>query len=150
MAALRRGRRGRKPGWSTDAHDIVDRLFAYGELRSGQQARSMIEDHVASWQPATMQGSIYVLSDGYPALVPGSDDLVTGEVVTLKDLAAVFALLDAFEGESYTRIMQKARLADGSESWTWVYALADPAQAEHAEHVVSGDWVEWQARTQTR
>ena len=107
----------------------------------------MIEEHVADWQPATLHGRIYALPDGYPGLVPGGDDIVNGEIVTLEDLASVFPLLDAFEGENYSRIMQKAQLADGSEIWAWVYALADPTDAEHAEHVTSGDWVEWQART---
>ncbi len=146
MAGLRSGRRRRrKPGWSTDAHEIVDRLFVYGNLRRGQPARNQIADHVVSWQPATARGRIYALPDGYPGLVPGGDGQVTGEVVVLRDLAAVFPLLDAFEGENYARVLQKAVDAAGAELSTWVYALADPVLAEHGEPIESGDWVAWQS-----
>lgn len=144
MAGLRRGRRRRKPGWSTDAQEIVNRLFAYGNLRHGQPARSMIAEHVESWQPASVRGCVYALPDGYPGLVPDGEARVVGEVMVLRDLAAVFPLLDAFEGENYVRVLQRARLENGNELWAWVYVLADPVLAEHAEPVAGGDWVAWQ------
>jgi len=144
MAGLRTGRRRRKPGWSTDAQEIVDRLFTYGNLRSGQPARNMIAEHVASSRPATMRGRIYALPDGDPGLVLDDQDAVVGELLVLRDLAAVYPLLDAFEGENYERLLRRARLDDGTELWAWVYALADPALAEQGEPVTGGDWVAWQ------
>ena len=57
----------RKPGYSSAIHDVVDRLFVYGTLRTGQHARSMILDHVARAEPATTQGTLIGFDD-YPGL----------------------------------------------------------------------------------
>ena len=40
-------RRGRQhEGWSTARHRVVDTLFVYGTLRSGQAARSLVANYV--------------------------------------------------------------------------------------------------------
>jgi gamma-glutamylcyclotransferase (GGCT)/AIG2-like uncharacterized protein YtfP len=57
----------RKAGYSSAIHDIVDRLFVYGTLRTGQHARSLITDHVAHSEAATTQGTL-VGFDDYPGL----------------------------------------------------------------------------------
>ena len=139
-----RERRLRKAaGWSTAQQAIVDRLFVYGSLRSGQAARSLISNHVAAAQPATACGRIYALSDGYPGFLPGSDGVVIGEVVTLSDLGPAFALLDAYEGEEFHRVLHPVLLSDDSEIWAWCYVLADPALAEGGELLPGGDWAEY-------
>lgn len=142
MADSKRG--GRKPGWSTDAQEIVDRVFVYGTLRAGQAPRSMIENHVYDARPATMAGRIVAFPDeGYPGFVADDDAVVLGEVVFLHDLAAAFALLDAYEGEDFRRTLRKATLDNGTEVWCWVYVLADPTLAAAGQPIPSGDWSEW-------
>jgi gamma-glutamylcyclotransferase (GGCT)/AIG2-like uncharacterized protein YtfP len=137
-----RGRR-KKPGWSTDAQEIVNRVFVYASLRSGQAERSMIEEYIARSEPATMEGRLFIVED-LGSFVEG-DGHVVGEVVEINDLAAAFPLLDAFEGEDYARILKKATLASGEEVWAWVYMLANPELAEGAEQIESGDFVAWSA-----
>lgn len=132
--------RGRKTGWSTAAQEIVDRLFVYGTLRSGETARSMIAEHISGSVPGTAYGSIYAFEEGYAGFIAGGDNLVVGEIVTLADLAAAFPLLDAYEGQDYQRVLIKANTSDGEEIWTWVYTLVDPTLAEQAQHIPSGDW----------
>src|SRR5262245_20653785 len=61
VARERRGRR--TAGWSASRQAIVDRLFVYGSLRTGQAARSLIANHVIGSQPATVMGLLYAVAD---------------------------------------------------------------------------------------
>lgn len=131
---------GRKAGWSASRQAIVDRLFAYGSLRSGQPARSLITNHVIASQPATIAGRLYAIADSYPGYLPGEGGTVVGEVLVLGDLAASLALLDAYEGDEFVRGIQEATLADGTRVSAWCYVLASPDLAEGAELIESGDW----------
>jgi gamma-glutamylcyclotransferase (GGCT)/AIG2-like uncharacterized protein YtfP len=130
----------RKPGYSSAVHDVVDRLFVYGTLRTGQHARSMIVDHVARSEPATTQGTLIGFDD-YPGLIDDGDTTVIGELVWLTDLAAAFALLDAYEGDDFIRVLRKIRTESGADDWAWVYVLADPRMAADGQTIRSGDWV---------
>lgn len=138
----------RKPGYSSAIHDVVDRLFAYGTLRSGQTARSMIADHVRSHEPATTAGVLIAFPD-YPGLIDAATGTVTGELVTLTELAAAFALLDAYEGDDFIRVLKRVQKADGTDDWAWCYVLADPRLAEVGTEIPHGDWVRWQSETET-
>ena len=132
---------GRRPGWSTAAQNVVDRLFLYGTMRAGQTARSMIAEHVSAAEPATMTGRLWAFPDGYPGFLPGGPGQVVGELVTLRDLAAAFPLLDAYEGAEFARALECARTADGRELWAWVYCIANPDMVALGEPIESGDWV---------
>ena len=122
---------------------VVNRLFVYGTLRSGQAARSLIADSVLAAVPATARGRMFALPDGYPGFLPGTDGRVVGEMMTLSDLAAAFALLVAYEGEDFTRSLQEVELGDGTTVWAWCYVLRSPALAEEGEPIPGGDWAEY-------
>ena len=140
-------RRERKAaGWSTAQQTVVDRLFVYGTLRAGQAARSLMANHVIASQPGTVRGRMYALADGYPGFLPGPDGTVLGEMVQLIDLAAAFALLDAYEGDEFVRSLERVSLADQPDpAWAWCYVLARPELIEDAELIESGDWVAYKA-----
>ncbi|HYU15531.1 MAG TPA: gamma-glutamylcyclotransferase family protein [Candidatus Acidoferrum sp.] len=141
---MARDPRARRPaGWSTSRQAIVDRLFVYGSLRSGQVARSLMADLVIGSQPATLTGSIYAVADSYPGYLPGETGTVVGEVVVLGDLAAALAQLDAYEGEEFERALAEVTLLDGSRVWAWCYQLVSPDLAEGAELIESGDWARY-------
>jgi gamma-glutamylcyclotransferase (GGCT)/AIG2-like uncharacterized protein YtfP len=139
--ADRRARKG--AGWSTAVQAIVNRLFVYGTLRSGQAARSLIANHVAAAEPASARGRMFALSDGYPGFLPGPEGRVVGELMTLSDLAAALALIDAYEGDEFSRALQEVELGNGQMVWAWCYVLASPALAEEGEHIPGGDWAEY-------
>jgi len=141
MSSVGKGRRA--PGWSTGQQEIINRLFVYGTLRTGQPARSLIANHVISSRPARVTGRMYAMPDGYPGFVPGPDGIVVGEVVTISELAAAFALLDAYEGDDFLRSLQKVDLLDGSHAWTWCYLLRRPHDLVGADPIHSGDWAEF-------
>jgi len=138
-----RGRGERKPGWSTQANEIVNRVFAYGTFRSGESARAMIAGHVTATVPGTAAGRIFALPDGNPGMVLVDDGTVVGEIIELKELTAALALLDAYEGDDYERTLRQVTLADGSQVWAWCYVLANPDEARSAIPIPGGDWVEW-------
>ena len=118
---------------------VVDRLFVYGTLRSGETARSLIADHVVRCEPAASTGTLYGFDD-YPGLVDEGESPVVGELVWLADLPAAFALLDAYEGDDFVRVLKKIRRRDGEDEWAWCYVLADRRTAEAGAVIPSGDW----------
>ena len=127
-------------GWSSAAQKIVDTLFVYGSLGTGQTARSLIAEHVTRSESATVTGRIYAFPDGYPGLVNDDDATVVGELLHLTDLMTVFALLDAYEGDDFKRSMRQVTTESGAKSWAWCYELADPKLADEGELVANGDW----------
>jgi gamma-glutamylcyclotransferase (GGCT)/AIG2-like uncharacterized protein YtfP len=134
---------------TTGSHEILDRLFVYGTLRSGQTARSLMANSVQRWEPATARGQLYAFPMGYPGFIEAGEAAgeVIGEVCWLSDLAATFALLDAYEGVDFTRVIRKVRLRDGEELWAWIYMLSDATAVRLGEHIADGDWVRhWSAQ----
>jgi gamma-glutamylcyclotransferase (GGCT)/AIG2-like uncharacterized protein YtfP len=130
----------------TGNFDIIDRLFVYGTLRTGQTARSLIVPHVRRFEPATIRGKIYAFPMGYPGLVEGDGD-VKGELMWLDDLAAAFALLDAYEGADFVRLLKLVTSASGKQEAAWVYFLSDPGAVHLAEPIPDGDWVRYWEET---
>lgn len=120
---------------------MVDRLFVYGTLREGQAARRMIAGHVARAEPATTDGALVAFPD-YPGVVEGTGT-IHGELVWLTDLLTAFALLDAYEGDDFLRILQRVRRQDGTEEVAWCYLLADPKLASAGTPIPHGDWLRW-------
>jgi gamma-glutamylcyclotransferase (GGCT)/AIG2-like uncharacterized protein YtfP len=138
------GRRVRREaGFSTAQNAVIDRLFVYGTLRSGQAARSLIANYVVGAERGRVDGCIYALPDGYPGFLPGSSGTVVGEVVTLRELPAAFALLDAYEGDEFTRTLLQVAQSDGEPVWAWCYVLSQVVLAEGADLVEGGDWAEY-------
>ncbi len=134
---------GRKPGYASAVHEIVDRLFVYGTLRTGQTARSLIANHVARWEPAQSTGKMFAFPMGYPGVVEAGAGPLVGELVWLTELPAAFALLDAYEGDDFIRILQRVWRTDGTEAWAWCYVLADPDTCSLGEPIPDGDWVRY-------
>ena len=115
-------------------------MFVYGTLRQGHRARAMINHHVASAISATTAGRLVALPAGYPGMLDDSRDPVVGELLELIDLPAAFALIDAYEGDSFRRVIKRAKLLDGSERWAWCYLLSNESLAQGGVLIESGDW----------
>lgn len=127
---------------TTGSHEILDRLFVYGTLRTGQTARTLLASAVARSVPAAARGEIYAFPMGYPGFCEGAGTVI-GDVVWLTDLAATFALLDAYEGDEFARVITQVTLEGGEEVWAWIYALADPTTARFGTRIPDGDWVRY-------
>jgi gamma-glutamylcyclotransferase (GGCT)/AIG2-like uncharacterized protein YtfP len=132
---------GRKPGYASAVHDVVDRIFVYGTLLTGQTARSLIANHVARWEPARTTGKMYAFPMGYPGIVDAPEGPIIGELIWLKELAAAFALLDAYEGDDFHRVLKRVWARDDREEWSWCYVLADPSTITLGDLIPDGNWV---------
>ena len=133
---------------TTGSHEVLDRLFVYGTMRSGQTARSLVANSITRCLPAHTSGAIYAFPMGYPGFTEAQGGTVVGEVLWLTDLAATFGLLDAYEGEDFARIIKQVTLDTGEEIWAWVYALADPSAIKLGTRIEDGDWVRfWSVQT---
>jgi gamma-glutamylcyclotransferase (GGCT)/AIG2-like uncharacterized protein YtfP len=129
---------------TTGSHEVLDRLFVYGTLRQGQTARSLLANQITRCVNASTTGAIYAFPMGYPGFSEGDGrGRVVGEVVWLTDLAATFALLDAYEGEDFARVIRQVALESGEQVWTWVYTLADPDAVRLGTLIPDGDWVRY-------
>jgi gamma-glutamylcyclotransferase (GGCT)/AIG2-like uncharacterized protein YtfP len=144
MAERRRPTDSQEVRRTTGSNEVLDRLFVYSTLRTGQTARSLITNHVARCEPASTPGAIHAFPMGYAGLVeaaPGSR--VIGEVLWLTDLPATFGLLDAYEGDDFARVIQQVALETGEALWAWIYVLADPDTARHGTRIEHGDWARY-------
>jgi gamma-glutamylcyclotransferase (GGCT)/AIG2-like uncharacterized protein YtfP len=123
------------------SNEVLDRLFVYSTLRTGQTARSLITNQVARCVPASTSGAIYAFPMGYAGLVEVDPPCrVIGEVLWLTDLPATFGLLDAYEGDDFARVIKQVELDTGETLWTWIYVLADSDTVRHATLIEHGDW----------
>jgi gamma-glutamylcyclotransferase (GGCT)/AIG2-like uncharacterized protein YtfP len=96
-------------------------LFAYGLLRPGQRSWRLVGPHAAgSPRPATVPGTVFDTGNGYPAWLPGSPGETPGDVVPLREPAALLPDLDAYEGPEYRRIRVVVP-ADGTVCWAYAW-----------------------------
>jgi gamma-glutamylcyclotransferase (GGCT)/AIG2-like uncharacterized protein YtfP len=128
-------------GDSTRPTTLVDRLFVYGSLRLGHSARNLVDPFIREWTPATVRGSMYAFTSGYPGVVlDANHGIVMGELLTLRDFAVCLPVLDDYEGTGYTRVMVECEHV-GGPTWTRIYVLADPRVAALGTLVSSGEWI---------
>ena len=106
------------------------RLFVYGTLLPGEANHRLIERHVRSARPATMEGVLVDLG-AFPALIPG-DGIVKGIVLELT--SAAMEITDRLEGyhpdrdpSLYLRKEVSVQLDDGQEVQAWTYEYANPS-----------------------
>ena len=125
---------------TTGSNAVLDRLFIYGTMRQGQTARALVASSVIRCVKASTSGQIYAFPMGYPGHVEGAGRVV-GDLVWLSDLAATFALLDAYEGEDFVRVIRQVTTETGEELWSWIYVLADPEAIKLGTLIADGDWV---------
>jgi gamma-glutamylcyclotransferase (GGCT)/AIG2-like uncharacterized protein YtfP len=108
-------------------------LFAYGTLRRGcdNSAARLVAAETCFVAPAMALGYLYQL-DGYPGFVADpAGGPVAGDLLEMRDPAALLALLDAYEECSpdfpepheYRRLCVPVSTAAGTRrAWTYVYA----------------------------
>jgi gamma-glutamylcyclotransferase (GGCT)/AIG2-like uncharacterized protein YtfP len=127
---------------ATGSQEVLDRLFVYGTICQGQTARSLVEPSITRSVKASTDGQIYAFPMGYPGYVEG-EGRVAGELLWLGQLAATFALLDAYEGEDFVRVIRQVTTETGEDLWAWIYVLADPQAVKLGTRIADGDWVRY-------
>jgi gamma-glutamylcyclotransferase (GGCT)/AIG2-like uncharacterized protein YtfP len=109
-------------------------LFVYGTLRSKVDI-PVKQEIVKHWQlvgESEIKGKLYDMGD-YPAAVPagsGEHSTIKGEVYMINEPVPVFAVLDKYEGEAYTRKQETVTLPDGRSVQAWVYWYTRPVEGK--------------------
>lgn len=115
-------------------------LFVYGTLKRGgpAEARRPLEQGAHFLMEGSVAGRLY-LAEGYPALVPGGEGRVLGEVYELKDPLPTLAALDEYEGPGYERRLVPVLFKDqGFEIECWAWAWTGPV--DEASRIAAGRW----------
>ena len=133
---------------------MSDKVFLYGTLRPFHRGHQIIAPFVWEITPAKIRGVLYHTGYGFPVVDVEADGLVLGELVTLKDPAVAFGVLDRYEGISdasfslYRRVEVEAFPSESANLMTipaQVYA-ANPAKLSSIpglERVPDGDWLKF-------
>jgi len=116
------------------AADFPGRLFVYGTLAPAASHWHLLAAHATGTpRPADLPGRLYDTGHGYPALLPGGSDLVSGWLVELSTPDTTLAELDAYEGVEYRRV----RTATSAGTPCWTYVWVDPVDGLR---VLSAPW----------
>ncbi len=117
------------------------RLFAYGTLMPGEGNHRLIERHVRSTRPATIEGVLVDLG-AFPALLPG-DGIVEGMLLELASEA--MEIPDRLEGfhpdDDHSLYLRKeivVHLTDGQQVQAWTYECANPSTIVDRPRLIVG------------
>ena len=125
----------------------MEKIFVYGSLlKDFWNHDRVLKNRVRSIKKGTIQGELYHLPAGYPAITSGSN-LIHGEVCTLthsKHLKSI-DLLEGYTGDSnidlYTREKRTVTFPDGSTTECWVYIYMDESYVtQKGKYIAHGDW----------
>ncbi|MEM0967257.1 MAG: gamma-glutamylcyclotransferase family protein [Verrucomicrobiota bacterium] len=138
----------KKGDWFSDL-----RVFVYGTLKpGGRYWPAYCEGKVATVRDASVNGRLYELSVGYPALTLGGDERVEGCVLEFLHADGLRGLdfLEGFNplqpnapGTEYTRCRTKALIGGEEASGIWTYVMSEERiQRAGGQWIVSGKWQE--------
>ncbi len=129
-------------------------IFVYGTLRTGQYYHHLIKQQVRSTQKATIEGLLFDLPYGYPAVIEGKGKVV-GELFAFENHQEALCILDELEGfhgpgkeNEYERIEAMATLDIGKRVPCQMYVYSTGKEAlvrEKGIFVPHGDWVLWKS-----
>ncbi|MBX3020322.1 MAG: gamma-glutamylcyclotransferase [Bdellovibrionales bacterium] len=127
---------------------VTQHLFLYGSWFPGHVHFPLIENHVLHFRPATVQGSVYRTSIGFPVFVNEGHDRVPGAVVQVHAPETLFLLLDEFHGVSkmnpleslFERITLAAWDGDSEPTPVLVYAMPKARLPQSYPRIGAGDW----------
>ena len=130
-------------------------IFVYGTLMSGfGNHQHYLAGRILSIERATVEGELYHLRYGYPALTPGAGK-VAGELILVKDLESLLPELDELEDyfgpgkdNVYERVNVEAVTEAGKRVTACVYRYTRLEEiAVNGVLVEGGDWLEFFNRT---
>jgi gamma-glutamylcyclotransferase (GGCT)/AIG2-like uncharacterized protein YtfP len=104
----------------------VSRLFVYGTLTSDAVVQELL-GHRLFGRPAVLKGYRRTFDPdvGYPAIHPQEGATVAGKLLDGIDAGAL-AILDAYEGEHYRRVVVRVNTLEGRALDAYVYVRAAP------------------------
>lgn len=126
-------------------------IFVYGTLMSGfENHQRYLDGHVLEIKKATVEGELFHLRYGYPALAPGKGR-VEGELILVKDLESLLPELDELEDSfgpaednMYERVEVEAVTESGKKIKACAYRYARLKELDKIGiRVEGGNWREF-------
>lgn len=131
------------------------KIFVYGSLRTGfynydKYLKGKVNDAILG----KVKGKLYHMPHkGYPALLEG-EDIVIGEVMTIKNFEEVMVPMDEMENyygvndsrNEYNRIVMDVELEDGKIESCYVYYYAmndEEVFSKNSIYINNGDWASY-------
>jgi gamma-glutamylcyclotransferase (GGCT)/AIG2-like uncharacterized protein YtfP len=125
----------------------INKVFVYGTLMKGfSNYRRYLEGRVKRITPGKTYGLLYHLPEGYPALLPGNEE-ITGEIMEPID-EELLKMLDELEdydetgnNNLYNREVREILTVNGEKTDCWIYVYTDEKYAkENGILIPGGDW----------
>ena len=107
---------------------MTERLFVYGTLGPGRPNEHVLGAIDGSWEAASVTGTLreegWGAAMGYPGIVLDEHgDMIQGFLFSSDKLADHWAMLDAFEGDAYARVLTEVRLDGNRTADAYIYTL---------------------------
>lgn len=131
------------------------KIFVYGSLRTGfYNYDKYLKGKVNDAKLGKVKGKLYHMPHkGYPALLEG-EDIVIGEVMTIKNFEEVMIPMDEMENyygvndsrNEYNRIVMDVELEDGKTESCYVYYYAmndEEVFNNNSIYINNGDWASY-------
>ncbi|MGD1927746.1 MAG: gamma-glutamylcyclotransferase [Leptolyngbyaceae cyanobacterium] len=108
---------------------MIQKLFVYGTLGPGRPNEHIMLKIGGTWTEASVTGELHHegwgAAMGYPGItLDETGENVEGYLFSSSNLTSHWADLDAFEGESYERVLTTAKLKDGNTVAAYIYVLS--------------------------
>lgn len=124
----------------------MEKIFVYGSLRTQfWNHDKVLKNRVRSVEKATIEGELFHLPEGYPAVVDGGEE-IHGELLTItqeKILKSIDFLEGYFgEGKDNLYVRKKVKVKtenETEEGWTYLY-VDTPYAKKKGMKVEGGDW----------
>lgn len=121
----------------------MDYLFVYGTLLAhfDNEVLRPLKAQMQLAGNAEVKGELYDLGR-YPAYMESNQATATvkGEVYQVKDAKMVFAVLDEYEGDEYSRKRKMVRLNPHKNIRCWLYVYQQKPAPEHTR-IMNGDYI---------
>lgn len=112
------------------------RLFAYGTLRFGGEAKPLMQKVQATVLERDVKLSHYRMFNvsNYPIIYPSENpnDIITGDIFKLQDI--FLPTLDSYEGIEYSRTYEERLDA-------WIFIAAEEDFVKKLDEIKSGNWL---------
>lgn len=127
---------------------MINKVFVYGTLMSGFNNHFVVSDYAISTGVGEIEGIIYHLPEGYPAIISGLGR-VKGEVLTLKEVEEALKAMDILEdykedreNNLYERVVVHVQTASGSvEAFCYFWPESNKKYLEETGiYIKSGSW----------
>ena len=125
---------------------MVKNIFVYGTLKRGMSNSKYLPNYaIKHIQKATTKGTLYYISSGaYPCLKRCGNNLIHGELISVKDKywEEILANIDVLEGYPtfYNREIIQVINENGEKDFAWVYIFNDENDPYLGEEIKDGNF----------